>query len=137
MNKKILKLLYRSFDEVLSEKKQHKLDKALKKSVELQREKTQVERLRKVVSGSTVNSFRPLFAERVINSLNAPGKKADPLDIFYLSLKAVFRRFAVAGAALCTVLILYNLGKGESLTVNEAFSVSKVTLEEILSLPLF
>lgn len=137
MNKKILKFLYRSFDEDLDEKEQKLLEEALKKSEELRREKEQILAQRQAVSQSAVRSFRPFFAERVMSRINALGKKENALENFYDSLKAMFWRFATIGAVGLIALIIYNLIAGNSLPLEEAFFISDLTFEEILQIPLF
>jgi len=137
MNKKILDLLYRSFDSDLDEEEQKKLAEALKISEELRKEKEQIEAQRQVISDSADQSFKPSFAERVMSRIHALGEKDDTLEAFYQSLKAVFRRLAIVGAVIMIALISYNLIIGEGLSPDEAFYVSELTFEEILQLPLF
>lgn len=137
MNKKILKLLYRSFDGDLEEKERKLLEEALKNSEELRREKEQILAQRQAVSESAAKSFKPFFAERVMRRINALGEKENAWENFYDSLKAMFWRFATVGAVGLIALILYNLVAGNSLPLEEAFYVSDLTFEEILQMPLF
>lgn len=137
MNKKILELLYRSFDSDLNEKEQKQLAEALKNSEELRQEKEQILAQRQAVSDSVEKSFTPFFTERVITWINAMGEKEYTLEILYESLKAIFRHFAIAGAVVLIALILYNLAIGDILSAEELFYASDVTFEEILQLPLF
>jgi len=137
MNKKILKLLYRSFDGDLKKKEQKQLAEALKSSKELQQEKEQISAQRQAVSDSAALSFKPFFAEQVMNRISSEVKKENTLEIFYETLKAIFRRFAIIGAVVLIVLISYNLKTGDSLSTDEVFYASDVTFEEILDLPLF
>lgn len=136
MNKKILELLYRSFDDDLDEKEQKQLAEALENFDELRREKEEISAQRKAISSSAAQSFKPFFAERVMERIDSTYEK-NGLEIFYETLKAVFRRFAIIGAVLLIALILYNLGTGDSLSMDEAFYVSDLTFEEILQQPLF
>ena len=137
MNNKILKLLYRSFDEDLEEKEQKLLEEALKNSEELRREKDKILAQRQAVSQSAAKSFKPFFAERVMRQIGALGEKENTLENFYESFKAMFWRFATVGAVGLIALILYNLVTGSSLPLEEAFYVSDLTFEEILQMPLF
>lgn len=134
---KILDLLYRSFEEELEEKEQKQLEEAIKNFEELRREKGQISVMRKTVSDSAARSFKPFFAERVMNRIIEAEEKERSLAAIYEPLKAVFRRLAIAGAIVMIALIVYNLGIGESFTLDEAFYVSELTLEEILPMPLF
>jgi predicted ATP-dependent endonuclease of OLD family len=136
MKKKILKLLYRSFEEKLEEKEQKQLEEALKKSEELRQEKEQVSAMRKDVSDSGHKTFKPFFAERVMNRIIAEERKSPAVSTFE-PLKAVFQRLAIAAAIVIIALVVYNLGIGESLTMDEAFYMSELTFEEILPVPLF
>lgn len=137
MNKKILKLLYRSFDDDLNEKEKKQLEEAMENSVELRREKEQIEVRRQAVSDSAAQSFKPFFAERVMGRIQARGQKENTLEAFYDTLKAVFRRLAVAAAVIMIALITINLIIGESPLMDEAFYISELTFEEVLQLPLF
>lgn len=136
MNKKILKLLYRSFDDKLGKKEQERLANALEKSQDLSSEKKQIEAQRRAIAESADLSFKPFFAERVINRIGSL-KQKNGLETFYEQLKAVFRRIILAGAIVLIVLLTYNLGKGDSLSLDEVFYTSDLTFEEILDLPLF
>lgn len=137
MNKKILKLLYRSFDDDLDEKEQKQLEEALENSEELRKEKEQIEAQRQAISDSAVKSFKPFFAERVMSRIQAIGEEENTLEAFYETLKTVFWRFAIAGAVIMIALISINLLIGESLSTDEAFYVSELTFEEAFQLPLF
>lgn len=137
MNKKNLKLLYRALDSDLDEKKQKQLEKVLKNSAQLRQEKKRILAQRQAISDSATKSFKPFFAERVMSRIFSEGKEENGLEAFYKTLKAAFHRLAIAGAIITVALIIYNLGIGESLSIEEAFYAADVTLEEIIQLPLF
>lgn len=134
--KKMLRLIYRSFDDRLKEKEQKKLAQALEHSPKLQRENKQIEVQRKVVANTAVQSFKPFFVERVMAQVNALGGKTSGLDLqmFYESLLSVFRRFALAGALISILLFLLNQGMGDILSLEEALTLSDLTLREILAM---
>ena len=136
-NKKIIELLYRSFDDNLKEKEQKQLAEALENSKELRQEKELIAAQRQAVSDSAAQSFKPFFAERVMNRIKEISEKKNTLETFYDTFKAVFQRFAIAGAVIMLALIIYNLGIGDSLSIEEIFYASDFTFEEILQLPLF
>lgn len=136
MGKKVLRFLYRSFEEKLEEKEQKQVGEALIKSEELRQEKERIAAMRKAVADSAPRSFKPFFAERVMNQIMA-GEKESPMVSVFEPLKAVFQRLAIAAAIVIVVLIVYNLSREESFTMDEAFYVSELTIEEILSVPLF
>lgn len=137
MKKKILKLLYRSFDGELNLKEQKRLEKALKTSVELRREKEHIAEQRRTISQSASSSFQPFFAERVINRIASAEKTENGLEQFYITLRAAFQRFAIIGAVITLILITFNLGIGDSLSSEEVFFASDITYEELRQLPLF
>lgn len=135
-NKKMLKLLYRSFDERLKEKEQKILTQALEDYPGLRREKEQIQAQRNAVANTAVQSFKPFFVERVIEQVNALGGKINGLgmQMFYESLVSVFRRFAVVGAVISVLLFVYNQGIGDILSLEEALTMSDITLRAILTM---
>ncbi len=135
-NKKILKLLYRSFDDRLKEKDQQKLAQALEDSPGLRQEKEKIQTQRKIIANTAAQSFKPFFIERVMEQVNALGGKTNGLglEMFYESLVSVFRRFAAAGAVISVLLFFYNLGVGEILSLEEALTMSDITLRAILAI---
>ncbi len=52
MKEKLLKLLYKSFDDVLTDKEQQQLDNALASSISLREDKEKIVKLRKTISDS-------------------------------------------------------------------------------------
>ncbi len=137
MDKKILKLLYRSFDDELNEKERKQLEKALKEYKELQEEREQIIAQRQALAASSESSFKPFFAERVMNRIENLSRRNNGLESFYEALLLMFRRFAVIGAALLLLLLIYNLQTGDILSSEEMLFASDFTFEEILNLPLF
>ena len=69
MDKKIVELLYRSFDDELSQAEQQQLDQALLESKDLREEKTRIAQMRTAISDSGEKSFKPFFAEKVIRRI--------------------------------------------------------------------
>jgi hypothetical protein len=137
MDKKILKLLYRSFDDELNEKERERLEKAMMESKELQREKEKILMQRQALAESETISFKPFFAERVMNQIEALGKKKNGFESFYETLLLMFRRFAIVGATILLLLLVYNLQTGDILSTEEIMFASDFTFEKILDLPLF
>ena len=137
MDKKILKLLYRSFDDELNEKELEQLEKALEQSEELQREKEHILAQRQALSKISALSFKPHFTERVMNRIEKLGPQNNGFESFYETLILMFRRFAIVGAAILLLLLIYNLQTGDILSTEEIMFASDFTFEEILNLPLF
>lgn len=138
MNKKILKLLYRSFDTKLSEKDQRRLDDALEKSEDLRLEKEGALTQRQALIESGAQSFKPFFAERVMGQIESLGqKKKNGFELFYETYKSMFRKLAIASAVLLLILVSYNLVESDILPLEEIMFASDAAMEEILDLPLF
>ena len=113
------------------------LEKALKESKELQKEREQILTQRQALGASSAPSFKPLFAERVMNRIETLGQKNNGFESFYQTLLVMFRRFAIVGAAILLLLLIYNLQTGDILSSEEIMFASDFTFEEILDLPLF
>jgi len=137
MDKKILKLLYRSFDDELNETERRRLEEALRHSDELRREKDRILAQRHAIAKSQKPSFKPFFAERVMSRIASLNAKKNGLEAFYETLLVIFRRFALVGAAILITLLLVNLRTGDALSTDEIFITSDVAIEEIADLPLF
>jgi hypothetical protein len=137
MNKKIHRLLYRSFEDRLSEKEQTILGEALERSPELRLEKERIRRQREMLSQGAALSFGPGFADRVMGRLNGADIGANGWELFYATLISLFRRFAIAGAVALLVLLFYNLRLGDKLSSEEIFFASDAAHEELRQLPLF
>ncbi len=136
-HKKVLNLLYRSFDTDLGEREKQRLDEALEQSKNLREERELIVSRRQAVADSAAGTFRPYFADRVMSQIAAIGDKKDTQDSFYDSLMFVFRRLAVVGSLVMIGLIFFNLIKGHVIPVDEIFFASDLALEEILNLPIF
>jgi len=134
--KKIQELLLRSFDTDLSEEERRQIEKALKESSEWLEVKKGFDRQRLLVSENAAKSFRPFFAERTIEKIRTL-RKNNGRYTFYLSLRTVFQRIAIAGALLLLLLITYNIKTGDSLATEEVFFASDTTVEAIYDLSSF
>ena len=137
MNKTVLKLLYRSFDDDLNPEEKEHLDRALKESDELRKEKEQILAQRQALAESSETSFKPFFAARVMDRIDTLGPKNNGFESFYETLILMFRRFAIVGAAILLLLLIYNLQTGDIFSTEEIMFASDFTFEEILNLPLF
>lgn len=69
MSDNVMALLIRSFDEELRPADRARLEDLLAASEDLRREQERVRRMRRLVSGSAAESFRPRFADRVMARL--------------------------------------------------------------------
>lgn len=136
-NRRILGLIYRSFDAELKEKEKRLVEKALIESEDLRKEKELILRQRRLLAEDSAQSFRPRFADRVMVRISGADKTAGSIESFYETLVVTFRRFAIAGAVVVLALFFLNLFKGDVLPTDEAFFASDIVLEEIINLPLF
>jgi len=135
MNKKILELLYRSFDDVLTPEEQKHLEEALAESVKLQEEKERIAKLRTTISDGATQSFKPFFAEKVIRRIR---EQKIAQETFFESLIYVFRPVAIAAVVLLITLVSYNLIKSDNISLASAFAEPEISLEQVLepTLPL-
>jgi len=136
-HKNVLKLLYRSFDTDLSNKKNLRLEKALKESKDLRDEKEHITSRRQAAADSADRAFKPYFADRVMAQISAIGDEREPQESFYDALMYGFKRLAVVGALVMIVLLFLNVFQGHIIPVDEVFFASDLALEEILNLPIF
>lgn len=136
MNKKVLKLMYRSFDARLSQRNQRKLAEALERSQQLRNEKKRIQEQRSMLAKSPTHAFSPQFADRVIQRLKTE-IGSNGWEQFYENLLTLFRRFAVIGAVALFLLLSYNLKLGDKLSMEEVFFASDAAYEELQRLPLF
>jgi hypothetical protein len=137
MDKKILNLLYRSFDDELNPEEKEQLIEALKGSDELRKEKEQILAQRQALAASSAPSFKPFFPERVMSRIESLKKKKNGFESFHETLLLMFRRFAFLGFAILLLLLIYNLQTGDILSTEDIMFASDFTFEEILNLPLF
>lgn len=132
MNDKMLKILYRSFDEALTPAEKLFLDNALKQHRELREEKERISALREKVSRNGSQSFEPFFAERVMQRISRPEYAASGQEIFWDSLVAMFRPIAIGAAIILVVILTYNIKKSDHFSLAEAFATQEVTLEDAI-----
>jgi len=137
MKRKIVKLLYRSFDSELNPDEKEKLDQALRGSEELRMEKDRILAQRRAIAGGAASSFSPFFTERVMSKIESLDQKKNGVESFYETLLFMFRRFAIIGAAIGLLLLIYNLQTGDILSADDILYASDLTFEKILDLPLF
>jgi anti-sigma factor RsiW len=136
MNEKMLELLYRSFDDRLTEEERTCLEEALSTSEELRAEKERVTGMRKSISSSAAASFEPFFAERVMNRIRGMEKADTDEDLFFESLYRMFRPLALAASVVVFTLISLNLRKSDNISLSAAFAVQEEYRDNLLQTPL-
>lgn len=130
MNKQMLALLYRSFDEPLTQEQLKELDDALSSSSELKQEKERIAKMRVLLSESAQKSFKPFFAEKVVQRVNKLAKSGQ--EIFFESLFKLFRPVAIAAAVVIITIVSYNLFKSGELSINSALGQPELTFEDVI-----
>jgi anti-sigma factor RsiW len=135
MNERILELLYRSFDGELTAGEGRELREALAVSEALRHEKDRIEAMRKMVSASGRGTFKPFFAERVMRRVAGLREGSNGIWTLQEWLSRIFRRVAIAGAAVAAALVILNLVQADGVSLAAAFGISEVPIEEILELP--
>ncbi|MFH1943550.1 MAG: hypothetical protein ABIL68_15715 [bacterium] len=130
MDKKIRELLYRSFDESLTFEEDRLLKEALRNSKVLQEENKRIAKMRRSVSDSAAQSFRPFFSRRVMRRIEESRVEGKNGEAFFEALVAVFRPVAVGVAVVIVVLLSYNIIKSDRVSLAGAFAEPQLTLEE-------
>jgi hypothetical protein len=131
MRKKISKLLYLSFDEKLDPDEQGRLEKALTESKALKEEQKRILEMRNIISTTTADSFKPFFAERVMKRILHEKQKTFVINNLFDSLLSVFRPLSLVTLLVIIVILAYNLGTGDSFSLDSAFGIPEYTIENI------
>lgn len=109
MNQKYLELLYRSFDEKLTQDEEIELKNALNESEGLRQEKMSMVAMRSKIAESKTTSFKPFFAERLMARISSMEKETTS-NAFLQSLVWAFKPALIAGLVVALVLVFLNLG---------------------------
>ena len=128
MKKKILELLYRSFENSLSSEEKKILQDELEGSEELQTEKRQITAMRATISAGAQKSFKPFFPQRIIQRIREQERNR---ETFVESLFYIFKPVAIAATILFFALISYNLITSDHVSLANAFAEPEVTLEQV------
>jgi hypothetical protein len=128
MDKRLYNLLLRSFDAPLAEAERRQLDSALKASENFRVMRRQIANLRDVLQTAGHQSFKPFFAERVLERLRTPQQS---LADYFVS---VFRSVAIGAAVLVIICSVYNISRSNAFTLESALGIHQPTLEQVLAL---
>lgn len=133
MDKKMIDLLYRSFEQALSEVEQRELDDALARSPELRQERELLQALFGAAGSERRVRFAPFFDSRVMARIAAAKGAAGAAGevSFFDSLLYAFQRVAVIGALAALAIIIYNLGTGDTISLAQAFRLPELSLSEV------
>jgi hypothetical protein len=132
MDEKNKSLLYRSFEQELSPEEKENLEQALSRTEELRREKETIIQLRRTIREGKVDSFRPFFADRVLNRIQAYSKGRND-ESFFDSLFMIFRPVAIAAVILIIMVTVYNITTSGQLSLESVLAVPEVTLDDAYS----
>jgi hypothetical protein len=135
MKSKALELLYRSFDDELTPEEQQQLDEELAGSSQLRREKERITTVRSALVKGAVRSFRPFFAERVMNAISSAERAKNGVEVFFESLQFTFRRVALVGVTAIVLLLAFNFVRSGDVSVAAALGMSQETLGDVLEAP--
>jgi hypothetical protein len=137
MKKKVLKLLYRSLDAPLGERRRARLERVLAADPALRQVRDEALALRARLAGAAQDSFRPGFAERTLARARAEGSIGARDPGFLQAFMGVARRLAVAGVLVAVLAVTYLLIKGDLLPRDAAYYISDLSLSRILQFPVF
>ena len=135
MNAKIIELLYRSLDGQLTPDERKILQDALADSEDLRQERSRIMAVREMVSASRAESFRPFFAERVMQRVKSLGEDRAIGWTLQGWLPRIFRQVGLAGAVVALCLAVLNLVQTEDVSLAAAFGMPEISIEEMLELP--
>lgn len=131
MDKRILKLLYRSFDDPLSPDEQEQLNAALESSEELKNEKEQIMAARKVFQKSWKPKFEPFFADRVMAQIrNSKTVTTETVDEFVSALVLSFRKIAIAGTIAAILLLTNNFIAAGGISLDKSIALQQISIED-------
>ena len=111
MNKRIEKIIYKSFDSQLSKREKKILEKY--KLKEVSTEKKRINSLRRKISDNIDESFSPAFFSNVMNKIRNIKKDNIIFNIFKYDFKIV----TACASAICIILFIYTIF---SSTINES-----------------
>ncbi len=124
IKRKVLRLLYKSFDAELSAKEEQILKQAFGECKDLEHTKQTLHAIRNGLADGAAGGFHPFFADKVMHKINNRNREIRKV-YFFESLRAAFRRVALAGALAILILLSFNILQGLKITANP-------TLDEIL-----
>lgn len=127
MNERMLDLLYRSFDDELTEAERQELNSALSASPDLQEEKKQLLELRGMVGESSVSAFKPFFSARVMQRVKE--LQGGPEEFLH-ALTWSFKRLAVAGAMAAVLLIAVNVASDGRLSLDSLLAMPQLEITD-------
>jgi len=133
MDKNLIDLLYKSFENTLTPQEKELLDSSLERSAELRLEKEQIAAMRQVIAVNGGGTFKSFFAERVMRRIHEIQKNPDMANDFFESLVYMFRRVALIGIIAVIVLFSVQLFDKDTVTHVTEQTISEMTLDDVLN----
>ena len=130
MDKKLKDLLYRSFDADLGPQEKKLLEDALSRSDEFRKEKEMILSLRENLRIGKATSFKPFFAERVMERIRS-SKQVDEDAQFFNSLFVLFRPITIAAVVLILIIAGYNMTSTDRFSIEGALGIPEVTVDDV------
>ena len=127
MDKKIEKLIYRSFDDELTPEEKRELEGALDESEITAAEVKSIRQMRGILSGMKAGKFSPGFSDRVMESIKK-GKMINGHLLYSVMMKQ-FRNVAIAASLLITLIISFNFLSSGEVSINSALGIEDSTME--------
>ena len=137
MEKRVLKLLYRSLDSGLKRKEQERLDKALAESKELRKRRADILSLRQALAQGAARSFQPQFDERVMSRIRSVPTIPRGHEVLVDSYRWAFRRLAAVSLLILMFLLSVAVIQDGLFPQDAIFYVSDTAISRILQLPVF
>lgn len=131
MNEKMLDLLYRSFDDELSEEEQKEFDHALSSLPEFREERDRILEMRQMVSKNAKPAFKPYFSKRVMRQIKELQSEQED---WFGALTWVFRRFALAGAIAAAIFCILNFRSADGVSLDSALAMPQLQIEDTWAL---
>ena len=134
MSEKIYNLLLRSLDTTLTPQEQHRLNQELSRSETLRLELERLKVMRQSIYQGGKRTFRPFFAERVMQRIEASTQQKPAEDTFFFALKEVFLPVAIAAVIFIVVMLSYQVVRHDGVAFAGMVDHSDVTLDEAFDL---
>jgi len=110
----IKKILIKSFDSLLTQKEEERLESELVKSEKLRREKFLVEKLRVELFALQTLRFSSGFKDSLLEKIRL---RNYPQIFFYREIGFAFKKFVFAAILLITLLVIYNFDVNNKVTL--------------------
>jgi hypothetical protein len=126
---KFEKLVYKYLDGNLSSKESSILKFEMENFAEHLKIYNQIVEIRKAVSNTADETFKPFFENRVLENIAAGSYTGMSLNGLADSLALYFRKIVLTAAIMLALLITYNLTNGNKYSIENILGISKTNYE--------